>query len=450
MAMLIRNIKTRPPFLLLFRSIYAPVHFIPYPNSQSFSTAPKSHQKNLIPVSNLFQRYGFPPSELPHFLKKNQFLLNSNTPEIEKSLKILSSLNPSQDFVVSVLCSCPSVLELEFLEKWQLGISELGISNVSIIAIRNILEVSRKYDLKPDDVFRCIKCLKRLGFRENTVTRVLEAVPMVIMSSEEKIRGKTEFLIRLGIQKKEIDQVVCSFPGILAFGVENRLKPLIDEFEDLGYSLSEVRREVIRDPRILGLENGEFSQCLKLLKSLRCRLPIKENIFRHGAFRAGYEVKIRVDCLRKHGLIYREAFTVLWKEPRVILYEIEEIEKKIEFLVQEMEFDVQCLVEVPEYLGVHLGKQIVPRFNVIKHLRSIGGLGDEVGLRDLIKLSRLRFYNRYVKPYSECKQIYGRFGGGSEVRSRHPVGMWKLFKPQNHPKSNEDSRNIKSYMESLA
>ncbi|KAL2482299.1 Mitochondrial transcription termination factor family protein [Forsythia ovata] len=450
MAMLIRSISARPAFLLLFRSIYASISFIPNPNSQSFSITPKTHQKNLIPVSNLFQRYGFPPSELPHFLKKNQFLLNSNPSEIEKSLKILLSLNPSQAFVVNVLCSCPSVLELEFLEKWQLGISELGISNVSLMAIRNILEVSRKFYLNPDDVSRCIKCLERLGFREDTVTRVLEAVPMVIMSSEDKIRAKIEFLIRLGIQKKEIDGLICLYPGVLAFGVENRLRPLIDEFEDLGFSLSEVRREVIRDPRILGLENGEFSQCVKLLKSLRCRLPIKENIFSHGAFRAAYEVKIRVDCLRRHGLIYREAFTVLWKEPRVILYEIEEIEKKIEFLVQEMEFDVQCLVEVPEYLGVNFDKQIVPRFNVIKHLSSIGGLGHGVGLRNLIKLSRLKFYNLYVKPYPECEKIYGRFGGESEVRNRHPVGMWKLFKPPKYPESNEDLRNVKSYMESLA
>ncbi|KAL2464558.1 Transcription termination factor [Forsythia ovata] len=48
---------------------------------------------------------------------------------------------------------------------------------------------------------------------------------------------------------------------------------------------------------------------------------------------------------------------------------------------------------------------------MIKHSRSIGGLVDEFGLRDLLKLSRLRFFNLYVKPYPECVKIYGRFRG---------------------------------------
>ncbi|KAL0442073.1 UNVERIFIED_CONTAM: Transcription termination factor MT, mitochondrial [Sesamum radiatum] len=148
-----------------------------------------------------------------------------------------------------------------------------------------------------------------------------------------------------------------------------------------------------------------------MLRSLKCRVVIKENIFRDGEFRAGYKVKLRIDCLRKHGLTHRDAYKVLWKEPRVILYEIEDIEKKIEFLVRQTKFDVQCLVEVPEYLGVNFDKQIIPRFNVIQYLQANDGLGDEVGLRNLVKLSRLRFYNMYVKPYPECEKIYGRFAG---------------------------------------
>lgn len=51
-------------------------------------------------------------------------------------------------------------------------------------------------------------------------------------------------------------------------------------------------------------------------------------------------MKLRINCLCKHGLIHSDAFGVLWREPRVIMYDIEEIEKKIEFLVATMKFDV--------------------------------------------------------------------------------------------------------------
>ncbi|KAK4382719.1 Transcription termination factor MT, mitochondrial [Sesamum angolense] len=328
-------------------SVYLPQ--FPNPNSHAFSEIPACHHSGLVSLSALFRRYGFPPTEFPDFLKKNEFLLNSSPSEIEKSFKILLSLKSSQDFLISIVSA----------------------------AIRNVLDISMKFALSPNDVYGRVKCLKGLGFSEETINK------------------------GIGL-----------FPGVLAFGVDNRLKPLVDEFEDLGFSSSEIRREVLRDPKVLGLENGELSQCLEMLRSLKCRV-------------------------------------VLWKEPRVILYEIEHIEKKIEFLVRQMKFDVQCLVEVPEYLGLNFDKQIIPRFNVIQYLQANDGLGDEVGLRNLVKLSRLRFYNMYVKPYPECEKIYGRFAGDVAVRTRHPVGMWKLFKPQQHPQSGEDVKNIKSYMESL-
>lgn len=422
-----------------------------FPNRfiQSLSRAPSHSHENLNSLCNLFRSYGFPPSEFPDFIKKNEFLQNSGSREIEKSFKIMLSFNPSQEFLVSTVTGCPRVLQLAFLENWKLGVEQLGGHNISSIAIRNVLQIASKSGLSPNDVIGYVERLKGLGFSESTITRVLETVPAVIMSVEGEVCEKVEFLMGIGIRGRECDRVIGLFPRILSFGMENRLKPLLYEFMDLGFSLSDVRREVVREPRVLGLENGELSECLEMLRSLKCRVAIKESIFRDGEFRAGYRVKLRIDCLREHGLIYRDAFTVLWKEPRVILYDIEDMKKKIEFLVSKMRFDIRCLVEVPEYLGVNFDKQIVPRFNVIEYLRSKGGLGDEVGLRKLVKLSRLRFYNMYVKPYPECEKIYGRFAGKTVVRSRHPVGMWKLFRPQKYPQSEEDVRNIKSFMESF-
>ncbi|XP_073146713.1 transcription termination factor MTERF15, mitochondrial-like [Henckelia pumila] len=435
-----RDIIIRPLHQYIKRSaisITAP----PFPNTnfQSFSVSAASHHSNL---ASLFQRYGFSPSQLPDFLRKNEFLLDSSPSEVEKSFKILLSMKPSQDFIVSTISSCPRVLELEFLKKWQKGFLQLQICNITTKAVKNVLQVAKKMGLSPDDVLECILYLKDLGISEGTIITILEEEPMILVSKRDEIMEKIEFLMGIGVRKKEIDRIICLFPGILGYGVENRLKPLFDEFDDLGFSLSEVKREVLRDPVVLELENGELTRCMELLRSLKCRMAIKERIFRSGEFRAGYEVKLRISCLREHGLTYRDAFGVLWKEPRVILYEIGEIEKKIEFLLQKMRFDLQCLVEVPEYLGLNLDKQIVPRFKVIDYLRANGGLGDEVRLRNLVKLSRLKFYNMYVKPYPELEKVYGRFSEEDQVRSRHPVGMWKLFRPQQYLESKDVAKNI--------
>lgn len=426
------------------------IYFSTIPRKAPIQFSPERHHRSLISLSSLFQRYGFLPTQLPGFLKKNQFLLNLKPQDIETSFKILLSLKPSQEFLSSVVYNCPSVLQLEFLKKWELEFTKIELPGMTSVAIQNILQVSKKYNLSSCDFSRCIMCMKGLGFSDNTVINIFEAFPMVVMMNEDSIRYKMKFLVDIGMENRDLDRICTLFPNFIGLEVRTRLKPLFDEFKDLGFNLDVVRKEILRDPMVLGLEVGELSQCLEMLRSLKCRFPIIDSIFRDGVFRAGFEVKMKVDCLRRHGLTYRDAFTVLWKEPRIILYEIEDIEKKIEFLVHTMNFNVLCLVQVPEYLGVNFEKKIVPRFSVIEYLRSRDGLGDDIGLRDLIKPSRLRFYNLYVKPYPECEEMYGRFARDTKTKRGHPVGMWKLFKPQKHPHSAEEIKNIKLVMKSLS
>ncbi|XP_052179675.1 transcription termination factor MTERF15, mitochondrial [Diospyros lotus] len=451
------TVLTRSAFRRLITSTHRPLSQCSNPKRRDFSTkqsnspefTQQSQYRKLISLADVFQRYGFPASQLHDLLSKNRFLIFSSSSDIENSLKILMSLKRSQEFLVSVVNNCPWILDFEFLKNWELGISELGIPNASSLVIRNVLEVSRKLGMGPGEVSGFVSRLKSLGFSDGTVARVLEEFPMVLVMNEDGIRDRIEFLVGTGIDKNQIDWVFNVFPRILACGVQTKLKPLFDEFEDLGFSLDVVRREILRDPGVLGLELGELSRCVGLLRTLKCRVVIKEKIHRDGSFRAGIEVKRKVDCLCRYGLIRGDAFKILRREPRAILYVIEDIEKKLEFLIHTMKLDVLWVVDVPEYLGVNFEKQIVPRYDVIEYLRSKGGLGGEVGLKGLIKLSRQRFYSLYVKPYPECEKLFGGFARQVEVKRQHPVGMWKLFKPQKYPESKEDLKNIKSFMEML-
>ncbi|XP_030508056.2 transcription termination factor MTERF15, mitochondrial isoform X1 [Cannabis sativa] len=429
----------------------------PNQDSQSFSTIPiksnsrlpqQSHYRNQISIANLLQRYGFPSSLLHSFLSKNnRFLLQMNLKDMEKSLGILFSFKIPQNELVSLVCECPGVLDCHFLNNWEMSFSQLGLSTVSPSMVRSVLEHSRKYHLDPNGFFKTLVVLRGMGFNNATLSRVLEGFPEVTLMNESEIRRRVEFLMAgIPMSAEGVDWILHSFPEVLGFGVEDRLKPLISEFKALGFDNDLISREISRDPRILSMELGELSRCFELLRSLKCRVAILEKIYSEGEFRAGFEVKLRVDYFCKQGLTRREAFEVLWKEPRSIVYKMEEVEKKVDFLVNRMKFNIRCLLDVPEYVGVNFDKQIVPRFNVIEYLRSKDGLGSLIGLRALIKPSRLKFYNLYVKPYPECLKFFGRYSDDVEVKSQQPVGLWKILKPQSKPATKEDVENMKVFM----
>ncbi|CAN0876951.1 Transcription termination factor MTERF15, mitochondrial [Linum grandiflorum] len=450
--MAVFRILGTPPFLRRATVTSQSSPLFPTTGLRLLSTNPSARNqldyRKQISLANILQRYGFPTSQLQNFLSRNRFLLNWNSVDVEKSLCILlSSFKIPQSSLVSLLSDCPGVLDLQFLKKWQFNFSDCEDLRGYPSVIRSVLELSRKFDLDPVGFMSRIAVLKGLGFGEGTVRRVLERFPRVILMKEGEIYKRIEFLKRIGIGSDGVDWIVYSVPEMLGFGIENRLMPLLAEFEQLGFSKEVVRKEILAEPRFLIMEVGELTRCMELLGSLKCREPIKMKIFRNGELRAGFDVKLRIDCLCRHGLTHREAFTVLWKEPRVIAYDLEETDTRIQYLVNTMRFSSRCLVEVPEYLGVSFEKQIVPRYNVIQYLRAKGGLGDEVGLKGIVKPSRLRFYNFYVKPYPECEKLYGRFSEEVGSKRQHPSGMWKLFKSPSYSDSKEDVKNMKSFMD---
>lgn len=417
-----------------------------------FPTGPRANRQfsRQSSLANILRRYRFPLPQLHEFIEKNPFLLNSSPLDVEKCIGILQTFGLPENSLLSILSSCPRALELGFLRKWQTGFLELGFPTVSSSLVQKVLEQSGRFHIEPEDLHRCVQFVKNVGFSGETVSKVFEELPLPLMSNSIDISRKIDILKGAGLKRNEIDKVCCKFPGFLAFSFEGRLRLLFEELRDLGFTGNEVREAVLYDPKLLlGMEVGELSRCVELLNSLKCRPAIKEKILRKGLLRAGINLKLRVDCLCQHGLIHRDAFKVLYVEPRVIIYDLEDVEKKIEFLLHKIGLCIEYLVEFPEYLGVNLEKQVIPRYNVVNYLRSNGGLGFDVGMKHLVKLSKLKFYNFFVKPYPECEKIFGGSVREVEAKPQHPTGLWKLFKPQKFSDSKEDIRNMKQFMETL-
>ncbi|CAN6329115.1 unnamed protein product [Urochloa humidicola] len=227
---------------------------------------------------------------------------------------------------------------------------------------------------------------------------------------------------------------------------------LLQELAGLRLPGAEIKAALASDPEgLLSMDPGEPSRLLELLRDLRCRKAVKDQILSHGALPATVAARRRVELLHARGLTRHDALRVLAAEPRAMLYSIEDVERKVEFLVSTMGFEVQWLVQYPEFLGVSLDRWIIPRHNVVEHLKSVGGLGDPVEMKHYVKLSRQRFYNMFVKPYPECERIFGGMVRERDqmVRRRHPTGLWKLFAPVKHERTEEEVTNMKLLVGSL-
>ncbi|RCV19152.1 hypothetical protein SETIT_3G361500v2 [Setaria italica] len=252
-----------------------------------------------------------------------------------------------------------------------------------------------------------------------------------------------------GLTDAESTSLLCRLRAPIS---HHRLGRLLEELAGLRLTGAEIKAALASDPEgLLSMDPGEPSRLLEFLRDIRCRKAVKEQVLAHGALRATVAARRRVELLHARGLTRPDALRVLAAEPRVMLYSIEDVERKVEFLVSTMGFEVRWLVQYPEFLGVNLDNWIIPRHNVVEHLKSVGGLGDPVEMKHYVRFSRRRFYNMFVKPYPECERIFGGLVREKEemVRRRHPTGFWKLFTPAKHEKTQEEVMNMKLLVGSL-
>ncbi|KAF8399617.1 hypothetical protein HHK36_015486 [Tetracentron sinense] len=90
----------------------------------------------------------------------------------------------------------------------------MKVSEALAMAIRNVLEHSKKFHLEPADLYQSLRILKDMGCSDVTSTRLFEEFPRRIMMKRHKLElvRRIEFLKGIVILWNEIDRVfVISF-----------------------------------------------------------------------------------------------------------------------------------------------------------------------------------------------------------------------------------------------
>ncbi|CAA6655876.1 unnamed protein product [Spirodela intermedia] len=83
------------------------------------------------------------------------------------------------------------------------------------------------------------------------------------------------------------------------------------------------------------------------------------------------------------------------RHPQVLQYNYESLEEKLEYLVGEMERDVEELLAFPAFLGYKLDDRIKHRYEVKKEVRGKG-----MSLNKLLSVSAERFHEQAIKQQS--------------------------------------------------
>ncbi|XP_021763091.1 transcription termination factor MTERF8, chloroplastic-like [Chenopodium quinoa] len=318
---------------------------------------------------------GVEPRFIAGFDKKVDLLLQHGIPQ-EKIAYILNNVNLSKAFCLK---SCEEIQRmLTFLSRFDA---------VSIIAKRPAI---LNYDLDTQLVPR-IGFLQRLsGGDTDAVGEVLNRLPAIVTYSVEHLQGHVEFFRSyVGLTDLEIFKIVLVFPNVMSTSKQRKLQPRIDLLKECGLDSGEIYRFLIKAPLFLGLSfEKNLSHKLAMLVKIGYGHRTKDLAMAMGAVTRTSSENLQevIDLFLSYGFSSEDIVAMSKKHFQILQYNPKSLEKKMDYLLVEMDREIGELMSFPAFLGYNLDNRIKHRYELKKKV-----VGNDMSLNKLLSVSSKSF-----------------------------------------------------------
>ncbi|KAK4277643.1 hypothetical protein QN277_015607 [Acacia crassicarpa] len=322
------------------------------------------------------------------FDQKVKLLLNRGIPR-EKIIHVLNNVN-----LTKALCY-RSVDEInrtiDFLDPFD-GIN-LIIRRPAII----------NYDLDNQLIPRTKFLTELSGGDVDSTGKVLRKLPAILSYRVEHVEGHVEFLRSFaGLNDREIFRIIMVFPSIVSASRERKLRPRIEFLKDCGLNSDEIFKFLIKAPLFLGHSFHEnIAYKLVFLVKIGYEYRTKDLAMAIGSTtRISCEnLQKVIDLFLSYGLSCEDIVVMSKKHPQVLQYNHTSLGKKMKYLIEEMDRDIDELLAFPAFLGYKLDDRIKQRFE-----EKISKRGTRMSLNKLLTVSSERFARKGKKASEKLMQ----------------------------------------------
>uniref|UniRef100_A0A7C9AC39 Uncharacterized protein n=1 Tax=Opuntia streptacantha TaxID=393608 RepID=A0A7C9AC39_OPUST len=331
------------------------------------------------------------PRFLAGFDKKVELLLRHGIPQ-EKIVHVLNNVSLSKAICLRSVQEIESVLT--FLSRYEA---------VGIIAKRPSL---LNYDLNTQLVPRVGVLQKLSGGDEDGVGQVLNRLPAILTYASEHLQSQVEGLRKYaGLSDQEIFKIVLLFPNVMSVSKERKLRPRIDFLKECGLEAREIYRLLLRGPAYLGLSfEKNLAHKLAMLVKIGYSFRTKELAMAMAAATRTTPKKLQevISIFLSCGFSSDNILEMSTKHYPILQYNPRSVERKIEYLTEVMDREIEALLSFPAFLGYNLDSRIRHRHELRK---KVGG--EDMSLNKLMTVSAERF--------SKTKKYLAHLGGKAGV-----------------------------------
>ncbi|KAD7480509.1 hypothetical protein E3N88_03645 [Mikania micrantha] len=350
-------IKTRPNLLTAqeTHSFLSPDHDLKGVIDSLLTTTHPKYMSDFEPKVRLLLDIGIPMERLPYVL---------NNVNLTKAL-CFKSLQDIQRM-------------LSFLAKF--GGVDLILARPAIL----------NFDLDSQLLPRIEFLLNMSGGDEAATTTVLLKLPFILAYSVDHYTNHVGFFRSFaGLSDEEIFKIITVYPSLFSASRERKLHPRIQFLKQCGFTSNDIYKLLIKAPLFLSL-SFEDNLAHKLLLLLKIG-------YQHGTKELGLAMGwvCRTSCKNmqevislflNYGLTCEEILAMGKKHPQVLQYNHKSMKQKLDYLTQEMGYEVREILAFPAFLGYGFHGRIKHRFEAAGK-----NSGEAISINKLFSMSTARF-----------------------------------------------------------
>ncbi|KAL6003953.1 hypothetical protein ACLOJK_004499 [Asimina triloba] len=308
-------------------------------------------ERKLQPRIEFLKQCNLNTNDIYYFLIKSPLFLNLSFKEnLSKKLGFLVKLGYKHRTVE--LAMAMGATTRSSCKNMQMAI---GIFLDYGLSCEDIFIMSKKYPLLLQCHHKYLEkriqyLVKRIGEYTNIL---LQRFPRVVGYTVEHLEMDIQFWRSFGFSQEETSRIICACPSVFGISRERKLQPRIEFLQQCGLNTNDIYRFLIKAPFFLNLSFGDnLSKKLCLLVKLGYKCRTKELATAMGvATRTSCEnMQMVVSVSLDYGLSCEDILIMSKRNPRVLQYNHETLENKMQYLVEEIGGDIGELSAFPAFL----------------------------------------------------------------------------------------------------
>ncbi|KAL5545481.1 hypothetical protein UlMin_005168 [Ulmus minor] len=407
----------------------------------------------LIENYNALRSYGFLPKKIGKIYKEALEVFRYEYGILMSKLVAYENLGLTQSIVVKLIVCCPRLLigdvNVDFVKVLE-EMNSLGLEVSWVVG--NLLEgISYNWRRMLEFLFT----FSKIGFSKEQLVELISKSPVILFEgSGDRTYALVAFLLKFGLTMNQISSMLLQFPQIQVGKFVSNLRKCYLFLSEIEMEVTEIRKFLCSHALLVG------SCELKRTNSLLCNLNvgkkrlcdyIRENpeelknwvmgarigplpgsknsaeikfqknkflldlgfvensdemkkalkVFRGKAV----ELQERFDFIRSYGLDWEDVREMVKISPQILNQKKDVIQKKIDFLVNDLGFPLSALVAFPSYLNYTV-ERVKLRFSLYNWLKEQRLLEPELSLSTIVAASETAFIKRFVHCHPSGPQVW--------------------------------------------